>query len=231
MPTKHCPRCKTEKDIAEFGPNKHKADGLAVYCRPCYQEYHRTYSAAKRHAAPTAAPLPFAKTPVRGRAVDYARQQGNLIELAHSTHQWARNRILAFENAETGGHGYFTAEEWCEHFQQSRSTWQRVQREINRLGYSLSLDPFRGGWYFGTIEQQALSMAAKIKTALAYVGNAVSVIDAVKDSKEWEDLMRLIDERLENSQYDASVSDLPKIADSARMPVSDDFERRLLGSG
>ena len=60
---------------------------------------------------------------------------------------------------------------------------------------------------------------------------ACLLVDAVKDTKEWGDLMGLIDQRMEASRYDAAVRDLPRMAQSARVPVSGDFERKLLASG
>lgn len=243
MVTKYCPRCEQTKDTSEFSRNRANRDGLSTYCRLCYREVQRLHH-EKKHAATPAAPdplpesaapqppkpLPFKKSPPRGDGVSAAQEQRNVTELAVSTFVWARN-VLAFENQATGGHGHFTVREWCERFGQSASTWLRVQREIARLGYPLALDPFNGGYYFGTLEEQARSVAGKIKTALAMIEQACLLVDAVKDTKEWGDLMGLIDQRMEASRYDAAVRDLPRMAQSARVPVSGDFERKLLASG
>jgi hypothetical protein len=35
-PKKTCPDCGLEKDVAEFGRNKRRADGLAQYCKACF---------------------------------------------------------------------------------------------------------------------------------------------------------------------------------------------------
>lgn len=37
--TKHCARCATTKPVLEFGRNAGRADGMAVYCRPCTKVY------------------------------------------------------------------------------------------------------------------------------------------------------------------------------------------------
>lgn len=34
---KYCSRCNTHKPFDDFGKNKVKKDGLAVYCKPCYR--------------------------------------------------------------------------------------------------------------------------------------------------------------------------------------------------
>lgn len=39
---KHCKRCDVMKPAIEFGPNKARKDGLAVYCRACTKEYMAT---------------------------------------------------------------------------------------------------------------------------------------------------------------------------------------------
>ena len=31
--TKYCGRCKQDKDVAEFGRNRRRPDGLAEYCK------------------------------------------------------------------------------------------------------------------------------------------------------------------------------------------------------
>lgn len=41
---KNCPKCKTEKDLAEFGKDRSRPDGLQRYCKKCccaYQSKHR----------------------------------------------------------------------------------------------------------------------------------------------------------------------------------------------
>ncbi|MET7331895.1 endonuclease VII domain-containing protein [Nonomuraea sp. NPDC005650] len=37
---KRCPDCGEEKEVAEFGRNKRMADGLARYCKACFQRRH-----------------------------------------------------------------------------------------------------------------------------------------------------------------------------------------------
>ena len=32
---KHCPSCKTEKSLSEFGVDRRAKNGVAVYCKPC----------------------------------------------------------------------------------------------------------------------------------------------------------------------------------------------------
>lgn len=39
MSEKHCARCATTKEAAEFGKNAGRKDGLAVYCRICTKTY------------------------------------------------------------------------------------------------------------------------------------------------------------------------------------------------
>lgn len=234
METKVCARCKQDKTSAEFSKDAQNKDGLASWCRPCRAEYMREYHKKRGHRpartpAEGVQPLPFAKTPIKGKANDHAKEQRNLTELAHMTHMWARNKILAVKGE--GGHGYFTVDEWCTHFGQSRSTWLKVQRELQRLGYPLCLDGFRGGFYFGTPEEHAITVTAAIKTMLAYVENVMGTMGAVSETTGWDELSKLVAERLEGSRYEAALKDLPRIADSARVPVSANFERKLLVSG
>ncbi|MER6005574.1 endonuclease domain-containing protein [Nonomuraea angiospora] len=44
---KRCPDCGEEKEVSEFGRNKRMADGLARYCKACFQRRH-TQSYRKR---------------------------------------------------------------------------------------------------------------------------------------------------------------------------------------
>ena len=48
---KTCWTCKQTKELAEFGPNKSKPDGLASECRPCKRKQNREYVAKNREAA------------------------------------------------------------------------------------------------------------------------------------------------------------------------------------
>lgn len=45
---KLCPRCKSEKTLAEFGNNKSHKDGKQRYCLPCYREYTNNYASNHR---------------------------------------------------------------------------------------------------------------------------------------------------------------------------------------
>lgn len=36
--SKKCGRCQIEKDVAEFGKNKSRADGLVQYCKSCVKQ-------------------------------------------------------------------------------------------------------------------------------------------------------------------------------------------------
>jgi hypothetical protein len=41
--TKICSKCKKEKPVTEFSPNKHNLDGLQSHCRSCQYAYKREY--------------------------------------------------------------------------------------------------------------------------------------------------------------------------------------------
>ena len=41
MKTKKCYRCQTTKPISDFGKNKQKPDGIAVYCKKCFNKSNR----------------------------------------------------------------------------------------------------------------------------------------------------------------------------------------------
>lgn len=41
MELKACARCKQEKSVSEFGPDKRSKDGLKCYCRQCDRDIHR----------------------------------------------------------------------------------------------------------------------------------------------------------------------------------------------
>lgn len=43
---KRCSRCDEFKAPNAFGPNARRADGVQVYCRPCFNDYQRTRSQA-----------------------------------------------------------------------------------------------------------------------------------------------------------------------------------------
>ena len=43
---KHCPRCDTDKPLEDFIPAPKRADGVSSYCRPCFQEYRRSWDKA-----------------------------------------------------------------------------------------------------------------------------------------------------------------------------------------
>lgn len=43
MSQKYCPKCKVEKDIAEFGPNKSRKDGLQSHCKQCRNDYLKSW--------------------------------------------------------------------------------------------------------------------------------------------------------------------------------------------
>jgi hypothetical protein len=45
---KTCTRCKEQKDISEFPPNKHRKDGLFGWCRPCVRINANERSAKNR---------------------------------------------------------------------------------------------------------------------------------------------------------------------------------------
>lgn len=45
MNTKNCARCKSTKEICEFGPHRTRADGLNHYCRECSRIAGRKHSA------------------------------------------------------------------------------------------------------------------------------------------------------------------------------------------
>lgn len=38
---KTCNKCKEEKSLSDFFPNKKRSDGVATYCKPCQLEYQR----------------------------------------------------------------------------------------------------------------------------------------------------------------------------------------------
>jgi hypothetical protein len=41
-PHKHCPRCKTTRGVSRFYPNRKNRDGLAVWCKPCFDQLRGT---------------------------------------------------------------------------------------------------------------------------------------------------------------------------------------------
>jgi len=46
MPTKHCPRCGQDKDLAEF--HRTKRGTVLAYCRPCHREYCKQQQRKRR---------------------------------------------------------------------------------------------------------------------------------------------------------------------------------------
>jgi hypothetical protein len=51
MSTKKCPTCG-ETDLAQFGKDKHRPDGLATYCKACRAARHtQTYTPAPKKPA------------------------------------------------------------------------------------------------------------------------------------------------------------------------------------
>lgn len=46
---KRCPKCNTVKEHTEFGQNKHRADGLAAYCKECKRTESKAYWAKNGH--------------------------------------------------------------------------------------------------------------------------------------------------------------------------------------
>lgn len=48
--TKRCSRCKTDKPISDFGVNRAKAGGRALYCRPCARTLTRESYRRNREA-------------------------------------------------------------------------------------------------------------------------------------------------------------------------------------
>lgn len=40
----YCPKCKIEKDISLFPPNKSKPNGVQTYCKECQKEYINKYN-------------------------------------------------------------------------------------------------------------------------------------------------------------------------------------------
>jgi hypothetical protein len=45
MKTKICSKCGIEKELSEFGKDKHNIDGLSYKCKECKNEYQNTPSA------------------------------------------------------------------------------------------------------------------------------------------------------------------------------------------
>ena len=46
--TKECPRCRTVKDVVEFGRNKTRPDGFSFYCKPCARMMANEFYRRKR---------------------------------------------------------------------------------------------------------------------------------------------------------------------------------------
>lgn len=47
---KHCPKCKVDKDESQYHADRHKASGLAVYCKACDNAARRA-RALRNHEA------------------------------------------------------------------------------------------------------------------------------------------------------------------------------------
>ena len=45
---KTCGRCKAEKPLSEFYPNRARKDGVTVYCRVCHVEYNKRFETPEK---------------------------------------------------------------------------------------------------------------------------------------------------------------------------------------
>ena len=54
-----CPKCCTEKEPAEFYRNKHNANGLHSYCKPCWRAYQSAANKKAREAVVRRRQLPY----------------------------------------------------------------------------------------------------------------------------------------------------------------------------
>lgn len=69
---KICSKCKTERDLTDFGPNKATKDGLNSQCKPCRKEAQRVYRENNREAQLEATRRWRAKDPEHAKSL--ARQ-------------------------------------------------------------------------------------------------------------------------------------------------------------
>lgn len=96
---KTCSRCRTEKDLSAFYPNRAARDGRHNYCIPCFKAYYAARAnnptVAKRcRAKPRPAPRPVNPSPGHTRCVG-CRQTlpnenfplGMMIDPHHRSHR------------------------------------------------------------------------------------------------------------------------------------------------
>ena len=67
---KHCSKCKAEKDLSDFSPNKRVKSGLASWCRTCVSEYNRSEPNKLKHRKRTVKFRAKTQKPKTARALE-----------------------------------------------------------------------------------------------------------------------------------------------------------------
>lgn len=82
---KRCSKCKQEKPLTEFGPNKQYSQGVRPECRECTQAYSRAYHQAHRNLHLARARENYQKNRER-RKVDFQAYRQKNADKIHAAH-------------------------------------------------------------------------------------------------------------------------------------------------
>lgn len=221
MTTKLCPRCKETKDVAAFGVHKTRPDGLQVYCKPCNNAYSAEYRKGK---GPATTAGPTKPTPIKGTVHDKVRESQRLNELALATRNWA---IKIEATGTANKHGYFTVKDWCIRFEANDRTWKQVKRHMIKLGYSLCWDDGIGH-YLGEDGEQAKTLATLANRMAAYGETLYYMLEAARESGEWETMLPQLQDKLKNSRHPLRIDHMLQLVEGSGLKVTGNIERLLL---
>lgn len=125
MSQKYCPKCETEKDISEFGPNKSRKDGVQSFCKACRPSYMKQWydkeTSQRREVANASRNIK--RSEYRAKIKEYLRNHpcidcGNSdIEVLEFDHKDASTKLFAIGENITKGLGWdriFTEMKKCD---------------------------------------------------------------------------------------------------------------------
>lgn len=227
METKTCPRCEETKDVSEFGKNTTRPDGLQFYCKVCSAAAQKA-SEQKRKGVTATPPAASATQPepVKGTVHDKVRESQRLNELALATRNWA---IKIEATGTKNQHGYFTVRDWCQRFDANERTWQQVKRHMMKLGYSLVWDDGIGH-YLGEDGEQAKTLAVLANRMAAYGETLYYMLEAAKESGEWETMLPQLQDKLKSSRHPLRLDHMLQLMQGSGLKIGTSMERLLLPS-